>query len=111
VLNRGPPVESHGHPKEVTIFILTENFNINFLGLSNGIHGLWKNGFKQTCHMCQYEQDSPASDLFCQCPSQFINLSPFVVYPSLKNFLQVGSFYSLDEYYEWKTRNDCAPYR
>jgi hypothetical protein len=29
---------------------------------------------------------------------------------SLKKFLQVGSFYSLDEYYEWKTRDDCASY-
>jgi hypothetical protein len=30
---------------------------------------------------------------------------------SLKKFLQVGSFYSLDECYEWKTRDDCASYR
>jgi hypothetical protein len=30
---------------------------------------------------------------------------------SLKNFLHVGSFYFLDEYYEWKTRDDCASYR
>ena len=30
---------------------------------------------------------------------------------SLKKFLQVGSFYSLHEYYEWKSRNDCASYR
>jgi hypothetical protein len=30
---------------------------------------------------------------------------------SLKKFLQVGSFYSLDEYYEWKTRDDCDYYR
>jgi hypothetical protein len=30
---------------------------------------------------------------------------------SLKKFLQVGSFYSLDEYYKWKTRDDCAAYR
>jgi hypothetical protein len=30
---------------------------------------------------------------------------------SLKRFLQVGSFYSLDEYYEWKTRDDCVYYR
>jgi hypothetical protein len=30
---------------------------------------------------------------------------------SLKKFLQVGSFYSLDEYYKWKTRDACAAYR
>jgi hypothetical protein len=30
---------------------------------------------------------------------------------SLKKFLQVGSFYSLDEYYEWKKRDDCVNYR
>jgi hypothetical protein len=30
---------------------------------------------------------------------------------SLKQFLQVGSFYSLDEYYKWKPRDDCASYR
>jgi hypothetical protein len=30
---------------------------------------------------------------------------------SLKKFLQVGSFYSLDEYYEWKTRDDCVNYK
>jgi hypothetical protein len=30
---------------------------------------------------------------------------------SLKKFLQVGSLYSLDEYYEWKIRDDCASYR
>jgi hypothetical protein len=30
---------------------------------------------------------------------------------SLKKFLLVGSFYSLDEYYKWKTRDGCAAYR
>jgi hypothetical protein len=30
---------------------------------------------------------------------------------SLKKFLQMGSFYSLDEYYEWKIRDDCVNYR
>jgi hypothetical protein len=29
----------------------------------------------------------------------------------LKKFLQVDSFYSLDDYYEWKIRDDCASYR
>jgi hypothetical protein len=27
---------------------------------------------------------------------------------SLKKFVQVGSFCSLDEYYEWKKRDDCV---
>jgi N-acetylglucosamine kinase-like BadF-type ATPase len=30
---------------------------------------------------------------------------------SLKKILQVGSFYSLEEYYEWKTWEDCVYYR
>jgi hypothetical protein len=30
---------------------------------------------------------------------------------ALKKFLQVGSFYSLGEYFEWKTRDDCVPYK
>jgi hypothetical protein len=30
---------------------------------------------------------------------------------TIKKFLQVGSFYSLEEYYKWKTRDDCASYR
>jgi hypothetical protein len=29
----------------------------------------------------------------------------------LKTFLQAGSFYSLDEYYEWKLRDNCVYYR
>jgi hypothetical protein len=30
---------------------------------------------------------------------------------SLKKFLQMGSFYSLDEYCKWKTRDDCVNYK
>jgi hypothetical protein len=37
------------------------------------------------------------------------NLKPYNM--SIKIFLQVGAFYSLDEYYKWKTRDDCASYR
>jgi hypothetical protein len=30
---------------------------------------------------------------------------------ALKTFLQMGYFYSLDEYFEWKTRDDCVSYK
>jgi hypothetical protein len=49
------------------------------------------------------------NNLPCRTKSLLEDIKKFKY--SLKNFLQVGSFYSLHEYYEWKTRNDCAPYR
>jgi hypothetical protein len=50
--------------------------------------------------------------IFKNLPHSIKNLSQdlYKLY-SLKRFLQVGSFYSLDEYYEWKTRDDCVYYR
>jgi hypothetical protein len=38
-----------------------------------------------------------------------INLEEFCMDQTV--FLQVGSFYSLDKYYEWKTRDDCVNYK
>ena len=48
--------------------------------------------------------------IFNKLPHSITNLSQDLnkFKYSLKKCSQVGSFYSLDEYYNWKTRDDCV---
>jgi hypothetical protein len=68
-----------------------------------------------TCKLTKVQKEVSFTGIriFNNLPHSIKNLSEDInkFKYSLKIFLQVGSFYSLDEYYEWKTRGDCASYR
>jgi hypothetical protein len=116
-----PPEVWHIPPGTLCIFSISIFVVMNMVKFvtNSDIHGIHiRQGLDlhyPTCKLTKVQKGASFTGIriFNNLPHSIKNLSEDInkFKYSLKKFLQVGSFYSLDEYYEWKTRDDCNSYR
>jgi hypothetical protein len=86
---------------------------------NSDIHGIYTrqglNLHYPTCKLTKVQKGSSFTGImiFNNLPQSIKNLSGDInkFKYSLKTFLLVGFLYSLDKYYKWKAKDDCASYR